>query len=134
MEDKETYRQRFENLIKSIEEGGRSRFDMITWGYRARKKEQTACALGHYASRRDLQQAFMLDRNGNVRQVGTGYDGYEPALSHFGINHAEFQALFGHAGCGQAFRSRKLALAWLKRFVHDRFYKPKEEKVDDVAV
>ena len=84
-----------------------------------------ACALGTYASRRDLQRAFALKRG--VRGVCmVGKDGKRFWLDgatelaqlneHFGLNVAEAQELFDDIGCNEA-RTEHEAAAYIRAFV-----------------
>lgn len=64
------------------------------------------CALGHYAARRDLQQAFILGQHNDIlRTDGTDYHAYYDGayvLDHFGIDEQDARILFGENGCGDA--------------------------------
>lgn len=68
-----------------------------------------ACALGHYASRRDLQKLLELCkdkwRDFGIMYVGEPNDAgiYDPkVLEHFGITENGSTELFGGVGCGDA--------------------------------
>jgi len=82
-----------------------------------------ACALGHYAARRDLQNTFYLRRVrgwlGLVsnRNEDIGVD--DPHVHrHFGINFDEAQELFGIKGCGDA-RTPTEAANYIEIFVEN---------------
>jgi len=84
-----------------------------------------ACALGHYASRGDLQKAFKLgDPSGTssyqfvvLRKWGGFVDYYAGAvLDHFGIEYPEAGELFGGNGCGGA-KTVKQAAKYIENFV-----------------
>jgi hypothetical protein len=68
------------------------------------------CALGHYAARADLQDAFKLadvelvTANGEV----IGYWDFE-VLDHFEIHALQAEELFGPGGCGGATTSAAAA-------------------------
>lgn len=82
-----------------------------------------ACALGHYAFRKDLQKIFKLNRSGYVARTVNGKDinGIEdPAvLKHFGITPEQTQLLFnGSSGCGCA-ETADSAAVYIERFVEE---------------
>jgi hypothetical protein len=87
-----------------------------------------ACALGHYASRTDLQKSFHLLPNRialfTVHQtnpkfaVGLAYDSGE-VQKHFGITANEAGQLFSAWGCGEA-RTPIAAAEYIERFVRER--------------
>ncbi|MEM9388719.1 MAG: hypothetical protein AAGA68_27000 [Pseudomonadota bacterium] len=64
-----------------------------------------ACALGHYAARRDLQRTFKLSPHGLLRG-GDGtrlYDAYGAATEHFQLSGDDVAIeLFGAHGCDDA--------------------------------
>lgn len=63
-----------------------------------------ACALGHYAARRDLQDYYYIDADGEFQCPAddtTGPEEDSDAL-HFGITADQSQELFGSHGCGNA--------------------------------
>jgi hypothetical protein len=92
-----------------------------------------ACAFGHYAARRDLQQDFQLPTRCyenrdypwifcNTVLVGawgatrpTAMWGRE-ASNHFGIPHDQVNELFCSDGCGNA-KTATQAAQYIKRFV-----------------
>lgn len=65
-----------------------------------------ACALGHYADRRDLQDRFELKRSGYHNKPWLFFDGHpsgyhsDDVLEWFGINDDEAEELFAAEGCG----------------------------------
>lgn len=78
-----------------------------------------ACAMGHYAARRDLQRTFKLSDDGEL----TDNDGMvvwhsdEDACQHFDITHEQALRLFdGIYGCGYA-KTAKQAAKYIERFV-----------------
>lgn len=83
-----------------------------------------ACAIGHYAVRRDLQRSFALDKGGDLVD-NNGYsvmhDSYQ-SLKHFGIDYDEAEELFDSDGCGNA--STALAAAkYIENFIERKgFY------------
>lgn len=89
-----------------------------------------ACALGHYAARRDLQHAFKI-----VVEKGTDFDGtarlyydvtendgapiaYDDDFTqqHFGLDAYDLNNLFGGCGCDDA-QTPKAAARYIERFV-----------------
>jgi len=95
-----------------------------------------ACAVGHYAARRDLQGLFRLssgtlqilkDRRTYV-WVNFCDEVDEKAERHFGINSDEWTELFSYAGCDNA-QTPEEAAAFIERFVARKWpeaLKPKE--------
>lgn len=83
-----------------------------------------ACALGHYASRRDLQREFDLTDTGavcnsdglKVRVGSLILDWLGDALPHFGLSPRETSELFTGDGCGNA-KTVKQAARYIERFV-----------------
>jgi hypothetical protein len=67
------------------------------------------CALGHYASRGDLQDVFLIDGY-RMTTVGAGSI-YDVTLAHFGEDE-----LFGALGCGEA-KTPVQAAEYIERFV-----------------
>lgn len=103
-------------VARALRESKRPKwFNMGQYGYDC---GSPACALGHYASRRDLQRAFKLMGN-NIKADGVrefvAY--YEPAVyEHFGITAEESSELFCAHGCGEA-TTAKQAARYIENFV-----------------
>lgn len=118
-------RKRFVNLIKAVEEGAKksTKFNMRTWGHPSFDDLSCgtpACALGHYADRRDLQKTFILNTRGTLCLRSTD----EPihlsgtiVSKHFGITLKEELELFDSRGCGNAGTNRQAAVNYLKKFL-----------------
>lgn len=81
-----------------------------------------ACALGHYAVRRDLQGIFTLNKTGYLRRIKGREDGVSGVtdstiLRHFGITHKQAFELFrGDSGCGGALTTTQAA-DYIEKFV-----------------
>lgn len=83
-----------------------------------------ACALGHYAVRKDLQKFLRpgINREYNVPCLRYARSGREtgwdlPGVQrHFGISYEEAEELFDFSGCGYA-STPKEASRYIKRFV-----------------
>lgn len=79
-----------------------------------------ACALGHYGARRDLQRAFVIERDnwGPLLQttIGDPDELFAGAARHFGISESEVLELFDFDGCGEA-KTTKGAARYIERFV-----------------
>lgn len=123
--DPVVYRERLLNVARALrEDPDPSNFSMRTFG----KCRTPACALGHYASRRDLQQAFYLRRDGWLgMKDSSGKRGREArgiddpfVHEHFGINHAESDDLFGRSGCGGALAPFQAA-DYIEAFVASKY-------------
>ncbi len=100
-----------------------------------------ACAIGHYASRSDLQRLMKViheprwdvNENGQDIEVQTpeivfsalyGVDelnfGDDKFLDHFGINYNQACQLFGESGCGRA-KKPVTAAVYIERFVKRQY-------------
>lgn len=85
------------------------RFTMRMWGHGC---NTPACAMGHYAARADLQDAFMLTDRGQLTLSGPAHAALRAQglhaemerdyLDHFGISGDEWGELFGWSGCSDA--------------------------------
>ena len=111
--------ERLLNVAKALEESPNpDKFTMETFGHDC---GTPACALGHYASRQDLQDAFLLDRDGFLRD-GDGfticYDDPD-LLEHFDIRDFEAAELFSAIGCAAAETPREAA-NYIRAFVAKR--------------
>lgn len=74
-----------------------------------------ACALGHYAARPDLQDAFILTSEGTLVSTD-GESPFEMELKHFEISAEQEYELFGAWGCADA--TTPIAAAdYIERFV-----------------
>lgn len=85
-----------------------------------------ACALGHYAVRKDLQDTFTLSKSGDLYQIGPN-GGRGRCLSpnskavqeHFGIDSDESKLLFDADGCGLADTSLEAA-RFIEKFIRGK--------------
>jgi hypothetical protein len=83
-----------------------------------------ACALGHYAARRDLQQMFQLSPDGTVSEMKIGVWGATRSTQcwlrfvahHFDVTSREAYHLFGGFGCNNA-QTPNEAAEYIERFV-----------------
>jgi len=76
-----------------------------------------ACALGHYAFRRDLQRAFQLNEGELATSSGQWIDfGEYKVLEHFGINGSESFDLFSARGCDNAKTAIQAAI-YIEKFL-----------------
>lgn len=131
----ERYKTRLLNVAKALRESPNpNAFDMSIYGHDGEfhywnwsGKETKfdcgtpACALGHYASRRDLQKTFRLDEDYivvNDNEV-IGYASQEIS-DHFGITFGECAELFDADGCNNA-KTAKQAAKYIERFVKEKF-------------
>lgn len=124
------------NVAKALRESKQpEKFDMGTYVASVEGTAETefcgtpACAVGHYASRPDLQDLLAI----KVRQDGLGLYPYlafagtvcaasyvsEDVLEHFGITEDEADELFDEEGCGDA-KTPVEAAEYIERFVADR--------------
>jgi hypothetical protein len=84
-----------------------------------------ACAMGHYAARRDLQRTFRFGKAYLAAPRPTllyaktdkcAYIDHEEVLDHFGITYGQSDQLFGPHGCGNA-QTANEAANYIERFV-----------------
>lgn len=103
-------KERLLNVARALRESPNpTEFTMAVYGHNC---NTPACALGHYAKRHDLQDAFDLDKYGWLTlRDGSPCNYYSaPVLAHFGLTPSESSRLFAggddddgiHAGCGGA--------------------------------
>ncbi len=97
--------------------------DMFTMGRYGNPCGSPACAIGTYASRRDLQRAFVLKVDGefgfdvfDAADLYISHEDGENICTHFGITSADADALFGGEGCGGA-QTEHEAAAFIRAFV-----------------
>lgn len=122
--------RRLLNVVRALEESPNpERFTMAQYGHEC---GTPACALGHYCARADLQSAFLLSKHTNRGEseqptwpapkdditFALAFDDDE-VLTHFGINNAEADVLFGSEGCDGA-RTALEAAAFIRAFVARR--------------
>lgn len=115
--------KRLLNVAKALREGRPENFYMGTWGEPVDDKNAKcgtpACALGHYASRLDLQKKVILGRTTGAvhsRASGKRISPFAFAMKHFGITKEEADELFEVDGCGLA-RTNKQAAKYIENFV-----------------
>lgn len=133
--------QRLLNVARALRESPEP--EDFTMQYFVQSCGTPACALGHYAFRRDLQHTFKFvafigevwDSNARSFQPGVKYDiarvddahdrqsslSYDSVevLEHFGITALESDELFGAYGCGNA-QTAKRAAGYIERFAAKR--------------
>ena len=109
---KAVYKKRLLNVAKALRESpAPERFSMEYYAHR--DCGTPACALGHYAARRDIQRTFTIERDGAF-----GFDiEYEGQIGdHFGLFDEEVNELFGTFGCRDA-KTPAQAARYIERFV-----------------
>ncbi len=104
------FRKRLLNIARALRESKEpEKFTMMRFGHCCCTP---ACALGHYASRKDLQHIFKLSETGTLRYIvaegnfhpshDVSYD-EDRVLKHFNITSYESRLLFDVInGCGGA--------------------------------
>lgn len=137
----ERYRTRLLNVAKALRESQNPEaFDMDFYvhgdGWAPDSAESgfdcgtPACALGHYASRTDLQKTFKIVKERDLYteapkaelclRDGSGAIYQEPEVgAHFGLDVGECEDLFGPLGCGGA-KTPKAAAKFIEKFVKNR--------------
>ena len=83
-----------------------------------------ACALGHYAARKDLQNAYDISPTGYIETLDE--DGvfsdrcpFNVAREHFDLSKDEADELFDAGGCGNA-QTIHEASSYIRKFVAER--------------
>lgn len=136
----ERYRTRLLNVAKALREspvpkafdmnfyvyGDEWATDSISKNYNKFDCGTPACALGHYASRPDLQSTLkvLVDEDGQFASfcdkefTNVTYDN-DYVMLHFGVNEKEAQSLFSGDGCGNA-KTAKGAAKFIENFVKNR--------------
>lgn len=108
-------KERLLNVAKACRESPQpEKFTMTRYGHCC---GTPACAIGHYAARRDLQDAFMLTQSGGfVMNDGDYYSTRDSVLSHFEITDNQENQLFESEGCGNA-QTPQQAADYIEKFV-----------------
>lgn len=116
------HKKRLLNVARALRESPNPEdFTMTQYGYDC---GTPACALGHYAARRDLQRVASLQDNTPygawLNLAGYGYQlvdfDSEGIQKHFGIARDECHKLFSSRGCGNA-KTAIAAAQYIERFV-----------------
>lgn len=127
--------KRLENVARALDDAEqvpflKRMFNMGLWSWGRGKEEPCtgnyastqncgtpACAMGHYASRDDLQRTFYLDSHGDVVLTRSGVDSsVTDFIKHFSLNGRTFEELFGGQGCGNA-KTPGQAAKYIRRFI-----------------
>ena len=106
-------KERLLNVAKALRESPNP--DAFTMRTIAHPCGTPGCALGHYAARRDLQDAFNLDHAGYLTSI-SDESPFETELKHFGISEEQEDELFGAWGCADA-KTPLAAAEYIERFV-----------------
>ncbi len=111
------------NVAKALREGAPENFDMAFWGHTdyAKSCGTPACALGHYASRRDLQKSLKLGKMNEIllNNNHSCRDAFAKSCDIFGITVVEAGKLFDTDGCGNA-DTNKAAARYIEKFVKNK--------------
>jgi len=118
----ERYIKRMQNVVLAIKETPKpENFSMEIFGHHTNNEcGSPACALGHYAYRRDLQKTFILNKKGTVTAGNdncTIFVSGPFVTSHFGINSSEAKELFWPNGCNSAGTDREQVIAYIHDFI-----------------
>jgi hypothetical protein len=114
-------KERLLNVAKALRESPEPKaFTMV----RVHTCGTPACALGHYAARRDLQQVFQLSPTAEFGELTIGVWGATRSTNawldfvahHFGITKDQAYRLFGGFGCDNA-QTPIRAASYIERFV-----------------
>lgn len=130
-------KERLLNVARALRESKNPElFTMRSFGHRC---GTPACALGHYAAREDLQDAFTLNKDGDF--CGASYDDPDDAyelgmdsrrvLGHFRITKHQAWELFSEEGCGFAATPIQAA-EYIESFVARNEGAPKNEEAPTV--
>lgn len=115
-------RRRLLNVAKALRESPAPEKFTMRWYTVTNECGTPACALGHYAARRDLQNTLRLSESGAVEfakdgAMMAGIDDHR-LLRHFGITASESGQLFSPGGCGCA-TSPDQAAEYIETFVRE---------------
>ena len=105
--------ERLRNVVKALRESPSP--EEFTMEHYAWDCGTPGCALGHYAYRTDLQDAFFLDESGTIQTAGRGCL-ISTSCFHFGITAQEEIELFSSKGCGVANTAEQAAL-YIENFI-----------------
>lgn len=121
------HRQRLLNVARALRESpDAGKFYMDSYMHPC---GTPACALGHYAARRDLQDAFIVAPASHgvgdltTASGGACYYDHESVCEHFGVSAPEAARLFSDKGCGGA-RDALSAAAFIETFAARRWPEP----------
>lgn len=125
-------RKRMNNLVQVLRDAAKDKrlcrlFTMGRFGYSEDDCDNSpedvnicgtpACALGHYAVRRDVQRTFALTNDGNEVMVGKAPVNYDYHMTeHFGITEGQVDELFGGYGCENA-KTPTQAANYIEKFI-----------------
>ena len=110
-------KERLMRVVQALRESKTPEHAFSMDRYITRACGSPSCALGHYASRKDLQQGFDLDNTGNLLVNGKFVHSYSPLISdHFGIGQGDTERLFSAAGCDYA-KTATEAADFIENFV-----------------
>jgi hypothetical protein len=110
---------RLRKVVQALREAPRAQKSKFTMKCYVFVCGTPACALGHYAARRDLQRSFKLDDRGVKTSAGArlGSPAEErPIHDHFGITPEQADELFGMSGCDAA-ETPIQAARYIERFI-----------------
>ena len=113
--------ERLRNVVKALRESPAPlNFTMSYWGQGC---GSPACAMGHYAFREDLQDVYILNESGDIREVDIFSDfpegPFESFAKHFDLSQEESMTLFGSNGCNKA-ETIKEAIAYIEDFITEK--------------
>lgn len=116
-------KKRLLNVAKALREAPNPKqFTMLRFGRSGANRCGTpCCALGHYAARKDLQQTFALNANGQLCRADDprlGFIGIDNPLvqEHFDISLGQTGELFDSEGCDSATTVERAA-QYIENFV-----------------
>ena len=119
---KAIHKKRLLNVAKALRDSPNpEKFTMEQFAYHC---GTPACAVGHYAARRDLQKSFKLKQSESCCSLANNdgefvfVDGptANALMDHFGLKYNEVTRLFGEEGCRKAKRPLTAA-KYIERFV-----------------
>lgn len=125
--------ERLQNLVRALRETKDP--DRFTMNCIMHKCGTPACALGQYASRTDIQDAFRLDLSKKWEaSSGVVHNGINVCWSnqtisdHFGISEDETAELFDADGCGNA-QTADEAAHYVEEFIKHKRLEALDEMV-----
>ena len=122
-DEERVYKQRLLNVAKALRESPTPPADFTMDWYSVPDCGTPSCALGHYAYRADLQDAFAPGYNEGSLRTRDGdriyYYDYR-VRAHFGLDADEAKELFSGSGCDNA-KSAVAAATYIEAFVARKY-------------
>lgn len=114
---------RLRKVVQALREVPREQKPHFTMSCYVHNCGTPACALGHFAARRDLQRAFKIVKsvNWSGQRIARAYcngdwDLLTCSIAYFGLTGPQADDLFGPVGCNRA-ETPAQAASYIERFI-----------------